>query len=106
MDNKSDDQLIITQATIEANRQVYDDKMKKLTADLTEMITSMMDQIIISKSSLDRKDPPKDKDPTTVVPANKRYQPLEVGNCTNIGGMWNIEHEISSPKFYELLIGT
>ena len=25
---------------------------------------------------------------------------------TKIGGMWNLKHEISSPKFYELIIKT
>ena len=31
------------QATIEANMQDYDEKIKKLTADLTKIITSIMD---------------------------------------------------------------
>ena len=33
------------QATIESNRKDYDEKMKKLSEDLTAIITSMMDQI-------------------------------------------------------------
>ena len=45
-------------------------------------------------------------DPTTVVPANKRYLPLEGGNSTKIGAMWTLKHDTSSPKFYELLINT
>ena len=45
MDNKSDNQLLIMQATIEPNKQDYCDKMKNLTAYLTGMITSMMDHI-------------------------------------------------------------
>ena len=45
MDNKSYYQLLIMQATIEANRQDSDKKTKKLTEYLTSMITSMMDQI-------------------------------------------------------------
>ena len=53
MDSKSDYQLLLAQATIEAKRQDYDEKMKKLTEDLTAMITSIMDQIKMSKSSLD-----------------------------------------------------
>ena len=35
MDNNSDDQFLIMQATIEANMQDYDEKMNKLTKDLT-----------------------------------------------------------------------
>ena len=38
MDNKSDDQLLIIQVTIEANSQDSEDKMNKLTEYLTEMI--------------------------------------------------------------------
>ena len=42
MDNKSDDQLLIMQATIKTNRKYYHEKMKKLTENLIEMIESMM----------------------------------------------------------------
>ena len=49
MDKKSDEQLLIMQATIESNKQDYDEKMKKITEDITSMITSMMDQIKILK---------------------------------------------------------
>ena len=56
MDNKSDAQLLIMQATIEANMHDSDEKTKNLTEYLTAKITSMMDQIKISKSSLDQKD--------------------------------------------------
>ena len=38
MDNNSDYQLLIMQAIIESNNQYSDDKIKKLTADLTGMI--------------------------------------------------------------------
>ena len=91
------------QATIESNKQDSDDKMKKLTSDLTGMIASMMDQIKMSKSSPDKKDSPKAQDTTTVVPANKKSPPLEGENSTKIGGMWDLKHDIGSPKFYELL---
>ena len=43
MYNKLYEQLLIMQATIEANRQDYDEKIKNPIDDLTEMITSMMD---------------------------------------------------------------
>ena len=39
-----------------------------------------------------------------MVPANKRAPLLEGGNSKEIGGMWTLKHEISSPKFYETLI--
>ena len=73
MDNKPDEQLLVLQANIKANRQNSDEKMKNLTEDigkgsdekiekltkyLTAMITSMMYQIKFSKSSPDKKGSP------------------------------------------------
>ena len=65
-----------------------------------------MDQIKNSKSSPDKKDSPKDQNPTTVVPDNKKATPLEGGCFTKIGGMWTLKHDIISPKFYEIFIKT
>ena len=45
-------------------------------------------------------------DPTTVVPANMKDPPLEGVHSTKIGSMWTLKNEISSPKFYEILIKT
>ena len=84
MDNKSGDQLLIIQDTIEANRKDYDEKTKKITEYLTAMITSMMDYIKISKSSPDKKDSSKDQDPTTVVLAKKRAPSLESGHSEKL----------------------
>ena len=63
-----------------------------------------MDQTNNSELSPAQKNTSNPTDPTTVVPANRRDTPLDGGHSTKIGGMWNIKHEISSPKFYELLI--
>ena len=84
MDNKSDVQFLIMQATIEVNKQYCGEKMKKLTEDLTAIITSIMDQINISKSSLDHKDSPKPKDPTNLFPNNRRAPSLEGGHYTKL----------------------
>ena len=70
MDNKSYEQFIIIQSTIEANKQeikynkqYYDEKMMKLIkyfkAMLSSTITSMMDHINMSKSSPPQKNSPK-----------------------------------------------
>ena len=40
MDKNSDEQLLIIQATIEANSQYSDEKMNNLTKNLKAMITS------------------------------------------------------------------
>ena len=106
MDNKSDDQLLTIQAMIEAKKINYDEKTKNLTADFTGMISQMMDQIKISKSAPEKKDSPKAQYITTVVPDNKKDPPLEGGHFTKNGGIWTLKHEISSPKFYGLLINT
>ena len=60
----------------------------------------------MSKSSPDHKYSPKARDSTTMVPDNKRDPPLDGRHSTKIGGMWTLKHEISSPKFFELLIKT
>ena len=87
MDNKSDDQLLIVQATIESNKQDSDEKMKKLIEYLKGMIASMIDQIKISELSPIRKDFSRAQNPTIMVPANKKAPLLESGNYTKIGGM-------------------
>ena len=56
MYNKWDDQLLIMQDIIEANRQDSDEKMKKITEHLTAIIASMMDQIKIYKLLPEKKD--------------------------------------------------
>ena len=56
MDNKSYDKLLIMQDKIEAKNQDYNEKMKKLTVDLTGMIASMMDLNKFYEYSPDNKD--------------------------------------------------
>ena len=63
-----------------------------------------MDKRTISKSSPDYKDSPKAYSPITVVQANKKATLLNRGHSTKIGGMWTLKHEISSTKFYEIII--
>ena len=45
MDKNPYYQLLLMRATIEANKQDYDDKMKNLIEDLIAIIASMVDQI-------------------------------------------------------------
>ena len=106
MYNKSDYWLLIMHNTIESNNQYSDEKVKNLTADLTRITASIMDQIKIPKSSPDKKYTPKAQYNTTVVPDNKKYTPLEGGHSTKNGGMWTLKHEIGSLKIYELPINT
>ena len=79
---------------------------KSITETLKVFTIFMMDQTNIPKSSPTQKDTSTPPDRTTVVPANRRDPPLEGEHSTKIGGMWTLKHEISSPKFYELLIKT
>ena len=80
--------------------------MKNIIEDLKAMMTSMMDRITILKSSLYQKGLPKDQDTIAVVLANRRSLPFDSGHYTKIVGMWNLKHEIISPKFCEILIKT
>ena len=46
----------------------------------------------------------KAQDPEIVVLNKNKDPPLEDVHYMTIGGVWNIKHDISSPKFYELFI--
>ena len=46
------------------------------------------------------------QDNYTTVPANKKFPPLEGGHSTKKCGIWTLKHNISSTKFYKLLIKT
>ena len=48
----------------------------------------------------DNMDSPQDQGPTTLVSANKKALPLEGGNSTKNGYLWNLKYEISLPKLY------
>ena len=107
MDNKSNENFLIIQAIIEANRQETDEKLTQITEDLkflTATITSMMDQTNNSMFSPSQKDTSTPPDPTTMVPYYRRAPPLDGVHSTKIGAMCTLKHEIVSPKFYELLI--
>ena len=109
MDNKSDCQFLIMKATIDSIRQDCDKKINKQDCKLdklTAMVENFMDHIKISNYSPDKMDLPKAQDPTMTVPDNHKDPPFEGGNSTKNGGMWTLKHDISSPKFYELLIKT
>ena len=113
MDTNSDEQFLVVESTIEANKQeAYknqmktDEKLTLLTEDLQVLTTLMTDKTNISKSSAAWKDTSTPPDPTTVVPTDKRAPSLEGGHSTKIGGMWTLKHEISSSKFNKLLINT
>ena len=80
--------------------------MKDIKETLKVFTTFMMDQTNISKSSPTQKDTSTPPDPITMVQTNRRDPPLEGGHSTKIGGMCTLKHEISSPRFYELLIKT
>ena len=55
------------------------------------------------KSSAGNIDLPKSHDHDTVVLTNKKATPLKGGNSMKIVCMWNLEHEIRSQMFYEIL---
>ena len=111
MDTKSDGQFLAIEANIEVNKQEADknhnettENIKKLTETLNKVLKGLKDKNNISKSSPAQKDTMTPPDPTTTVQTNRKAPPLEGDHSENIGGMWTLKHEISSPRFYELLI--
>ena len=78
--------------------------MINFTETLKVLTAFMMDKTNNSKSSPIQKDTLTPPDPITVVPANRRDPSLEGGHYTKTGGVWNLKHEISAPKFYEILM--
>ena len=120
MDTKSDEQLLIIKTTIEDNKQEADEKdmntaekqiktdekLIQLTENLQFLTALMMDKTNNYKPSPSQRDTLPPTEPNTVVPTNRRDLPLEGGHYTKIGGMWTFKLEISSSKFYEILIKT
>ena len=83
-----------------------DEKLTKITEDIQKLTIFMMDQANISKSSPAQKDTSTPPDSITTVQTNKKAPPLEGVISDKICGIWILKHDISSPKFYELLINT
>ena len=104
MENKNEEHFILMKEEIENNKQELKTEIKDVKESINKLTTLMMDQINISKSSPAQKDTLTHLDPTTTVQTNRRAPPLEGDHSENIGGMWTLKHEISLPRFYELLI--
>ena len=110
MYNNLEDQVLIMQS-IKDNlaseiNEIKSDTKKKYSDmnEIKRMLTKMTNQ---KQNSLpDKKDIPKNQDLTTAFLDNNKAPPLEVGHSTKIGEIRNIKHEISSSKFYEILIKT
>ena len=91
---------------MKSNKQDSDGKIMQFIETLKVLTAFMMDQTNISKFPPTQKDTSTPLDPTALIPGNKRSSPLEGKHSTKIRGMWTLKHEMSSPKFYELLIKT
>ena len=79
-------------------------KMRYDITDIKKILTHMMTQK--NNYLLENMDSPKAQDPETLFLYTNKAPPLEGGNDMKICGMWNLKHDIRSPKFYELLIKT
>ena len=126
MDTKSDEQFLVIEATIETNKKEPDKNHKKTDEKLTLLtenqketneklnetneklaliLTAMkIDKNNIFISSPAQKDTSPPPEPTTTAQTNRRAPPLEGRISDKVGDMWTLKHEISSPRFYELLI--
>ena len=56
--------------------------------------------ILTLLNSPTQKDSPKYLEPTTVVPSNRRAPQFDGVQSTEIGGIWPMKYNISSPKLY------
>ena len=78
-----------------------------INSEFTEIETILKYIMVQNKnSSPEKKDSLEAQDVETIFLDNKKSPPLEDGHYMKIGGMRNLKHEITSPKFYELLIKT
>ena len=105
MDNKSNYQFLVVQASIDAIKQDTDDKIKKHYSNFTE-ISKIIKQLMVQDnySLPDKVDSPKSHGLDTMVLDKNKAPPLEDGYSMQSGGMWNLKHDISSPNLYKLLI--
>ena len=106
MENKLDYQKLVMQYSIDTNKEATDElkqdfdyikkKLNKYDLEFSK-IKALLNKVLGQNQnySPDRMDSPKYQDPTTVVMANNKSPPLEVGNSIKIGGMWNLKHQIS-----------
>ena len=106
MENKSDEHFIIMQSSIEDYKQDSDERMTKFSEEFKTMFAVISNQINTMLSSSTKKNASTNPEPNTLVSANRRAPPLEGGHSIKICGMWTLKHEISSSKFYELLVKT
>ena len=89
---------------IKSNKQDSDEKIMKLTEYIKAMVAAITHHINSLKFSPTEKDSLNPLDPTTVVPAKMMAPTLDSGQFTKSGGIWNLKHDIISPKLFELLI--
>ena len=92
---------------LKQNNDEFKKKLNTHDSDL-DQIKTLIKKVLVQNQTFypDKLDSPKAQYPTTAVLANKKSLPLEGGNSTENGGIWDLKHKISSPKFYELLSKT
>ena len=100
IDNKSDDQFIMMKVYI------YDKKkeMKETDAKLDKIkkwTKTIMDKPDNSSPKKVKNNP---QDYTTVVHTNRKVSPLEGEQYKEIRGILTLKHDISSPKFYKIIL--
>ena len=108
MNKNLDEQLLIMQPFVYTIKKDIDDINKKLNTHDSEFneIQKIIKQLMIPNPNLSpyKMDSPKAQHPTTVVPFNKKEPLSEGGNSAKNGGMWDLKHEIRSPKLNDILI--
>ena len=111
MYNKLEDQIIIMQAMNDKLASEFTEmksNMKNRYSESTKMrsdmknIKTMLNRIVSKKDNYlpHNMHTPKAQDTSSMFPSNKKDSPLKGRHSMKIGVMWNLKHEIRSPKFY------
>ena len=101
--------MVYTHKKFTGELKKYNDELnKKLNRNdsYSDKIKTLPRQMMVQNknSSPENKESNNSQDPTTAVPDNNKAPPLEGGHYMKIGGIWTVNHEIRSSKFYEILI--
>ena len=95
------DKLASDFTEIKSNKKKRYSESTKMRSDMIN-IKTMLNWIVINKDNYlpNNMYSSRAQDILTAVPDDKKASPLEGGHSMKIGVMWNLNHEIKSPKFY------
>ena len=99
--------ILIIQVSTDDNKKYNEEKLKWNDAKLdkkNKWMENIMDKF--DKLSPNKAETNKPQDSTTMVHTNRKVPQLDGGWHQKIGGTWTMKHEISSLKFYKIILKT